>query len=273
MRLASEAGKTETARRLACELVHDNLLSNGSKYSPPSSCVRVVMQRCDQQVELRVIDEGEGIPPDFLRRIFEPFEQLGQRVERTRGGLGLGLTVAEFLIRLHEGKIEAYSRGPGRGSEFVVRLPLVEKAEMATETPAQVVPPRLARRVVIVEDNRDARETLQWLLEDDGYEVVTAETGPEGLRLIREHRPDVAIVDIGLPEMDGFAVAQAVRADPQLTNTYLIALTGYGQQEDRQAAFAAGFQAHLTKPVDLGELERIIRAHFASQEQSPPPPA
>jgi len=249
-----------------------NLLSNAAKYSPPESRVRLELERVNSHAELRVIDEGDGIPPELIRRIFEPFEQLGRRVESTGGGLGLGLTVADTLVRLHGGRIEVRSGGSGRGSEFIVLLPLAEPAALPSVEPPSAGARPAPCRIVLIEDNRDARELLQLLLEDDGYEVLTADSGAAGLERIRSAWPDVAIVDIGLPDLDGHAVARALRQQFDGPIPFLIALTGYGQAEDRQAAYAAGFDAHLTKPVDLRELETLLaqRADGAAGRTTPP---
>jgi CheY-like chemotaxis protein len=238
--------------------VLSNLLSNASKYSPRGSTIRVRIDVDEHQADLHVIDAGEGIPPDLLQRVFEPFEQLGRRNDRTDGGMGLGLTVAQNLVRMHGGIIEARSDGTGCGSEFHIRLPTVP-----WEPPVPAVPPEAAVNdrsltVVIVEDNADARGLLQMLLQQDGYCVSAAGTGDQGLQLIREIRPDVAIVDIGLPGMDGYAVARAVRSQPELQSVLLIALTGYGQASDRLEAIDAGFDTHFTKPVDIKALENKL---------------
>lgn len=238
-----------------------NLLSNASKYSPSETMVRIALERLNGHARLKVIDQGVGIPPEHLRRVFEPFEQLGKKSEFTEGGLGLGLTVAESLVRLHGGTIEVHSDGLGKGSEFLLTLPLSDVGTSLSIGTASGRLPQNSCRVVLIEDNPDARETLQELLTDDGYEVHSAESGPTGLAVIEESRPDTAIIDIGLPGMDGYGVARAIRSRPYGQGMFLIALTGFGQLEDRQAALKAGFDAHLTKPVNLAELENLLQNH------------
>lgn len=243
-----------------------NLLSNASKYSPTQTVVRIQLEQRNAHAELRVIDQGDGIPAEHVARVFEPFEQLGKKSEFTQGGLGLGLTVAESLVRLHQGAIEVRSDGFGRGSEFLITLPLAEAGTLPDASPDSGRSTRNSCRIVLIEDNPDARETLEILLTDDGYDVVSADSGPTGLRLTEEFLPDVAIIDIGLPGMDGYTIARAIRSKPLGTRLFLIALTGFGQLEDRQAALAAGFDAHLTKPVDLKALEELLqgRVSFAA---------
>lgn len=238
--------------------VATNLLSNASKYSPHGTRVKLQLDRVDHHAELRVIDEGDGIPPELLRRVFEPFEQLGRTHDRSDGGLGLGLTLSQRLVQLHGGSIFAKSQGGGHGSEFVVQLPTIAAAKVNAELP----PSRPTRgnrvRIVVVEDNADARELLCRLLKTENYDVSSAGTGPQGLELIRESRPDVALVDVGLPGMDGYAIARTIRSQPDLNGIYLVAFTGYGQSTDRQQAREAGFNSHFTKPVDFQELSQLL---------------
>ncbi len=239
--------------------VASNLLSNASKYSPLGSGIRIVLETAASWASLRIIDQGDGIPPELLQRVFEPFEQLGRKLDRTDGGMGLGLTLARRLVELHGGEIGAHSDGAGQGSEFTVRIPLsrgpgLRKSEVE---PAGKRPTHL--KVTIIEDNADARRLLQMLLNQLDFNVTVAGNGVEGLAQLRAFLPDVAIVDIGLPEMDGYAVAAAVREDSALRSIYLIALTGYGQASDRRKALEAGFNTHLTKPLNLQELEALLQ--------------
>ncbi|MDX1966774.1 MAG: chemotaxis protein CheB [Planctomycetaceae bacterium] len=239
--------------------VASNLLSNAAKYSPPGTTIDVELKRVDRAALLRVMDQGEGIPPEFLRRVFEPFEQLGRTLDRTDGGMGLGLTLANRLVGLHGGEIEAHSDGPGCGSVFTVRLPI---AADDVAVPAEFVDSSLSGsppRIMLIEDNADARGLLQLLLVQDGFEVASAASGREGIEQIREFAPDVALIDIGLPEMDGYEVARAIRNAPNCGSIVLVALTGYGQPEDRRRAADAGFDAHFTKPLNLQELNTFLR--------------
>ena len=166
--------------------------------------------------------------------------------------------MADSLARLHGGEIKAHSEGRGCGSEFIINLPLAEQPSQASASPELCRFGQPTGRIVLVEDNSDARNLLEALLNDDGYQVQSATTGQEGLQLILESPPDIAIIDIGLPEMDGLAVARRIRAVPELQSVYLVALTGYGRPEDRRSALDAGFNVHLTKPVDLTRLERLL---------------
>jgi CheY-like chemotaxis protein len=221
----------------------------------------VWLGRCpeDGEVELRVVDTGMGIDGGALRTIFEPFTQSERTLDRAQGGMGLGLSVVRALVRLHGGSVTAASPGLGHGTTFTVRLPLAPGDLARAEDLAAPLgrPDRPPRRIVIVEDSPENRETLQDLLEDLGHEVHVAVDGIEGVERTLALRPEVAIVDIGLPLIDGFEVARRVRAAIG-SETFLLALTGYGQPEDRARAAAAGFDAHLTKPVDLGALERML---------------
>jgi CheY-like chemotaxis protein len=197
----------------------------------------------------------------MLPRLFDVFTQGDRSLDRTRGGLGLGLAVVRGLIELHGGRIEAASGGPGQGAEFTVYLPT--EAEPTALTPARSEPiPRRGQRlrILIVEDNRDAATSLSLLLQTVGHEVKVAYTGPEGVSLGESWQPDLVLCDIGLPGMDGYGVARALRANSATAQTRLLALTGYGADEDRQLSREAGFTGHLVKPVDPVELQRIIGA-------------
>jgi two-component system CheB/CheR fusion protein len=235
--------------------IQANLLSNASKYSPRGSHVRFELGRDGDQAVIRVSDQGHGIAPDILPRIFDLFVQGDQSLARSEGGLGIGLTLLKSLVELHHGQVEARSEGLDRGSEFIVRLPLVT----ATGDEPQAPPARRpVTSVVLVEDQDDARRMLQILLEAEGLRVFPAANGLEGVSLIERQRPDLALVDLGLPVMSGFELARRVRANPDLASTRLVALSGYGQDADIQAALDAGFDEHLTKPPDPGRLEALL---------------
>ena len=240
------------------EQVIANLLDNALKYTPPGGEVRVVTTREGPHAVLRVCDNGEGIRPDLLGHVFDLFVQQPQALDRSRGGLGLGLALVKRLVSLHGGSVDVRSAGVGRGSEFIVRL--FAAADVATPSrpappPAEMVPPR-RRRVLIVEDHEDARESLRLMLELAGHDVETAGDGPSGLETLLSYRPDVALIDVGLPGIDGYDVAR--RARPLVPETFLVALTGYGQADDQRKARAAGFDLHITKPVDPDRLERLL---------------
>jgi CheY-like chemotaxis protein len=209
-----------------------------------------------------VSDTGAGIRPELLDRIFDLFVQEPQALDRARGGLGLGLTLVKRLIELHGGSVSAASEGPGMGSEFTIRIPaLVEGPAPEGEVRAASASAARRRRVLIVEDSVDARESLRLLLELAGHEVDTAEDAASSLDKVRVFQPDVALIDIGLPGMDGYQLAQALRQSPHARGLRLIALTGYGQVEDQRKALSAGFDLHLTKPVDPDRLQGLIGDH------------
>ena len=236
-----------------------NLLDNAAKYSDPGGHARVSLQREDGQAVLSVVDDGAGIDAALLPDVFEPFVQGGSTLDRTAGGMGLGLSVVRSLVEMHGGGIEVQSDGPSRGSRFTARLPLSAGAPVTQPRRARLPWPE-GKRVAVIEDNVDGCQMLQLLLEHAGYEVVTAHDGERGLALIEEVDPDIVIVDIGLPVMDGLELARQVRMHPKRANLYMVALTGYGQQADRTAALDAGFDAHVVKPLDLEELTRLMRA-------------
>jgi CheY-like chemotaxis protein len=260
--------------RVRLEQIVNNLLTNALKYTPAGGRVTVSLEPCpeDGEAELRVVDTGVGIDPAALRSIFEPFTQAERTLDRAQGGMGLGLSVVRTLVRLHGGSVTATSAGLGHGTTFTVRLPLAPRAAPEAEEPEPLERRETpARRIVIVEDSADNRETLQDLLENLGHEVHVAVDGLEGVERTLALRPEVALVDIGLPLIDGFEVARRVRAAIG-SETFLLALTGYGQPEDRARAAAAGFDAHLTKPVDLDALERILVTLTADGRPARRPP-
>ena len=239
------------------EQVIGNLLDNAVKYSPPHSPIHITLRGENGQAVLRIKDYGVGIAPDMLESIFEPFTQINTSLHRAGGGLGLGLAVARGLVEQHGGSITAHSVGLGHGTEFVVRLPLSSAASVAPdETRAPTAPPR---RIVVVEDHEDAREMLLELLSLQGHRVEGAGDGRAGLRLIVDSAPDIALIDVGLPELDGYEVARQVRRTMG-QQVRLIAVTGYGQSYDRARAEEAGFDLHLTKPVSSKDLSQALGA-------------
>ena len=236
--------------------IQANLLSNASRYSDAGAEVRFTLTQEGGDAVIRVVDHGRGMEPALIPRIFDLFVQGQQSIARTDGGLGIGLTLLRSLVELHDGRVEAFSGGAGTGSTFEVRLPLASARAAGVE--AAKVEARPARRLVLVEDQPDARRMMQLLLEADGREVYTAENGLSGAELIEQIHPDLAIVDLGLPVMSGFDVARRLRANPQTRDIRLIAWSGYGQDADIQAALDAGFDDHITKPPDLDRLEQIL---------------
>jgi signal transduction histidine kinase len=240
------------------EQIVNNLLSNAIKYTPPGGEVEVLVETDGREAILSVRDTGKGIAPDMLTRIFDMFMQGETTIDRSDGGMGVGLTLVKKLVSLHRGTVRAYSRGRGNGSEFVVRLPLASPQQQ------RVSPARLpgsaespSRRVLVIEDNPDIRDLLRIKLRQLGHRVEAAEDGTQGLAKLLASPPDVALVDIGLPGIDGYEIAR--RARTELGNgVYLIALTGYGQSEDKARALDAGFDVHLTKPADFSDLQNIL---------------
>ncbi len=243
------------------EQVVSNLLTNAIKYTPVGGHVRISTRSDDGHAILSVTDDGIGIEQDALERIFDLFAQEDTSIDRSAGGLGIGLTLVRRLVELHGGLVEAHSAGRGQGSEMIVRLPLVGTglAREESEPPAGPVQPSASRlRILIVEDNEDARFLTRRMLERWGHEVEVAADGESGVRAALAAPPDVALVDIGLPSIDGFEVARRIRKDPTGRNTRLVAVTGYTQPEDERKARAAGFDQLLPKPVDPQRLARLL---------------
>jgi two-component system CheB/CheR fusion protein len=234
-----------------------NLLDNAAKYSRPGGHVALELGRDGDRAVIRVADDGAGIDPGVLDSVFELFVQGRATLDRTEGGMGVGLSVVRSLVEMHGGTISAHSDGVGQGSEFVVELPIATSSiKTAAAARRSSWPP--GKRVVVIEDNADGREMLELLLQQAGYEVFSAGDGSSGLELIERERPQIAIVDIGLPTMNGFEIAKALRARPEYQDLYLVALTGYGQPSDHEAALSAGFDEHLVKPLDPNELSRLM---------------
>ena len=234
-----------------------NLLDNAVKYSQAGGHVTLELGRDGDHAVIRVVDDGAGIDPNALESIFELFVQSRATLHRTEGGMGVGLSVVRSLIEMHGGTICAHSEGVGRGSEFLMKLPIATRSVKPTPGATRSSWPP-GKRVVVIEDNVDGREMLELLLQQAGYEVFSAGDGSSGLELIERERPHIAIVDIGLPTMNGFEIAKALRAQPEHQDLYLVALTGYGQPSDHEAALRAGFDEHLVKPLDPNELARLM---------------
>ena len=240
--------------------VLDNLLSNSRKFTNPGGEITVRLSATDdgRRALLEVSDTGIGVSSEDLGRIFEIFTQADRSLDRRRGGLGLGLALVKGLVDLHGGCVEARSPGIGGGCTIRMELATIAAPDVASNDPPSPVIERPSLRVLVVEDNRDAAEALRILLETLGHQTVTAYDGREGIELARSFKADVIICDIGLPEMDGFHVAQVVRETPELADVRLIALTGYGRDVDVRRAMESGFDEHLTKPADVKRLERVL---------------
>lgn len=247
-----------------------NLLNNAAKYTPEGG--RIFLEAAKSaggnQIEIRVRDTGIGIQADFLPRVFDLFAQGDRSLDRSEGGLGLGLTLVKRLVAMHGGSVQALSDGPGQGSELIVRLPNLAEHPVKDEMP-QVTAPGISqacpRRVLIVDDNSDASETLEMLLQLWGYEVRSVHSGLEALEVAPEYRPEVVLLDIGLPGMSGYDVAQRLREVPGFSDVVLVAVTGYGQDNDRSRSRDAGFDHHLVKPVEPDKLQALIASVSRSQ--------
>jgi two-component system CheB/CheR fusion protein len=233
-----------------------NLLQNSAKFTPRGGSVRLSLGLAGGQVEVHVRDSGMGIARAMLPHLFEPFQQADDTLARSAGGLGLGLALVKGLVDAHGGTVEAKSAGQGTGTEFVVRLPLAEAPSAARELDPGASP--RPRRVLVIDDNDDGAQSLSAVLELEGHTVEIAHDGPRGIERSRGFRPDVVLCDIGLPGMSGYAVAQALRSDPTLRGTFLIALTGYALPEDQRRARDAGFDLHLSKPPSIEQLRSAI---------------
>jgi signal transduction histidine kinase/ActR/RegA family two-component response regulator len=252
------------------EQVVTNLLTNAAKYTDDGGRIWLSVHRNGDQAVLRVRDTGVGISPTFLPRVFDLFTQAERSSDRLQGGLGIGLALVKRLVEMHEGTVEVFST-IGKGSEFVVSLPMALTNEFSPKTkqpPTETAKPTRANlRVLVVDDNVDAAAALAMLLQASGHQVQVAHTGPTGLAAARDFRPDVLLMDIGLPGLDGWQVAKRIRQQPVFGNIVLIAVTGYGQNADRQRSQNAGFDYHLVKPVDFEKLRKILAAVSEKADQ------
>jgi PAS domain S-box-containing protein len=238
--------------------VFTNLLTNAAKFTPPGGRLDCEGAAEGAWATVRIRDNGAGIPADLLPHIFDLFTQADRSLDRPQGGLGLGLTLVKTIVELHDGAVTAASEGPGRGSEFVVRLPA--RAGAGAARPGPPPPPAVpaSRRVLIVDDNRDSADSLSLLLRHWTHDVRTAYDGPAAIELAKAFRPEFVLLDIGLPGMSGLEVAKAMRQHPDLQDARLIAITGYGREQDRSQSQQAGFNCHLTKPVALDDLKELL---------------
>ena len=233
-----------------------NLLSNAARYSAPGTPIHLSAEADGDSILLKVKDQGRGISPSMLSAIFELFVQDGQGLARSTGGLGIGLTLVHQIVELHGGRVEAFSEGVGQGSEFIVRLPRQPHAVIHRLDQKRSIVDK--RRILIVEDQDDAREMLRLVLESMGHIVIEEADGASAVSAIDREHPDIALIDIGLPRMSGYEVAQKIREQRSLDDVLLVALTGYGRDVDVKAAKAAGFDAHVTKPADVQVIEDIL---------------
>jgi CheY-like chemotaxis protein len=243
-----------------------NLLTNALRFGGEAP-VQLNLRAVDQQACLAVEDRGTGIEPGRLSQIFQPFYQTPQSLARTAGGLGLGLAIVKAIVEHHGGRVQVHSDGLGLGSRFEFTLPTIERPpERPAAAPARA--PRRPGRVLVVDDNVDAAMTLAQVLGQAGHEVRVAATGQEGLAVARSFAPQVAVLDIGLPDLDGYALALRLRDEPATRHACLVALTGYGQSVDKARARDAGFQRHFTKPADLEHLLEAIDELVAERSEA-----
>ena len=240
--------------------VFSNLLINAGKYTDPGGHIELRAAQDGDQIVVSVSDNGIGMSADLIPRLFTPFTQARSAIDRSEGGLGLGLALVRGLITLHGGSVEAHSAGPGCGTEIIVRLPASEPpVELGSMVPEPRASNEAKLRIVIVDDNKDAADTCEMLLKLLGHEVQTTHTGRSVPALAETFRPHVLLLDIGLPDISGYEVAKQIRATSWGRNAVLIAITGWGQEEDKRMAFAAGFDHHLAKPVDPGRWRLCFR--------------
>jgi CheY-like chemotaxis protein/anti-sigma regulatory factor (Ser/Thr protein kinase) len=254
------------------EQVVNNLLTNAIKYTPAGGNIRVDVEPDDGHAVLRVRDNGMGIAAELMPRVFDLFTQAERSLDRAQGGLGIGLTLVRALVEMHDGQVSVVSDGAGKGSEFVITLPRVGAPRVApTAKPSHKSTPAngegRGRKILVVEDQADARRALQRLLQLWGHQVDVAEDGLRGVEMAMNNPPELALVDVGLPGLDGYEVARRIRTSMG-KSVRLIALTGYGQPEDRERAFDAGFDLHLVKPVDRDQLSDAIQGTASAPQQS-----
>jgi CheY-like chemotaxis protein len=243
-----------------------NLLTNAAKYTDEGGLITLTGTLTASELILSVKDSGIGLDPKAIPTLFEMFSQVETAIDRAEGGLGIGLALVKGFVGLHGGRVEATSLGPGMGSEFSIHLPrssVMLKADQPV-TPAAENPTvdGASCKVLIADDNRDAADSMAMILGLSGYEVYVAHSGREAVELAEQHRPEVVFLDIGMPDLNGYEVAAAIRRQAWGKNIYLLAVTGWGQSEDKERALAAGFDRHLTKPVDLDEVESLLRDHL-----------
>jgi CheY-like chemotaxis protein len=239
--------------------VLSNLLTNAAKYTDPDGRISLVAAREPEQITIRVSDNGIGIPPEAMGNLFGMFSQVKSSKDRSEGGLGIGLALAKGVVELHGGTIEAHSAGTERGSEFIVRLPIRTQQVRSQNKNAPVEAEKaLGRRILIADDNRDAAESLALLLQMEGHEVAVANDGRQAFVAFEKVLPDTALLDIGMPGLNGYDIAKMIRRTPHGRSITLIAVTGWGQDNDKAQALQAGFNHHFTKPVEPQALTALL---------------
>ncbi|HEX9957026.1 MAG TPA: ATP-binding protein, partial [Fibrella sp.] len=248
--------------------VVSNLLTNGARYTREKGQVQLSVEEVNGEAILRVADNGIGLAKDQLSRIFDLFMQVDTALDRSQGGLGLGLTLVRKLVEMHDGQVEARSEGLGRGSEFIVKLPTLPQTEKSIETSAMTktpTPKLPGHRILVVDDNRDAADTLTMLLKLKKHQVHTRYGGREAIEAAQSVEPEVVLLDISMPDLDGYETCQQIRQQPWGKDLVLIALTGYGQDEDIRRSLEAGFNGHLVKPIDLAKLTELLNSLLPAQ--------
>jgi CheY-like chemotaxis protein len=239
-----------------------NLLNNAAKYTPEGGQIRLSATAAEGYATISVEDNGSGIEPELLPRVFELFVQGERGLDRSQGGLGIGLTLVKRLVEMHGGSVEAHSAGPGKGSQFRVRLPSISAVKQDAPSSVSISSPAsqqvYGRRVLVVDDNVDAAESTAAFLRLEGHEVKTVTDGNEALSSVRVFAPHVIVLDIGLPGLDGYEVARRLREQGDTSHTLLIAVTGYGAKEDKEKAASSGFDYHFVKPTDPRQIQRAI---------------
>ena len=241
--------------------VFANLLNNAAKYTPRGGDIQIKVEQRDDSVDVRVIDNGIGIPQEMLPRVFDMFMQVDSSLERTQGGLGVGLSLVKRLVQMHGGTVEAHSKGAGTGSEFVVRLPTVRRPASVDAPRARTidaVPESIRRRILVVDDNQDSATSLAMILGMKGHDTKTASDGLEAIEVADAFLPQLVLLDIGMPKLNGYETARLMRKKEWGQQAVLVALTGWGQDTDRARSSDAGFDAHLTKPVDFAAIQRLL---------------
>jgi CheY-like chemotaxis protein len=247
-----------------------NLVQNAAKFTPRGGKTTVSVEKDSTRLQaiVRVQDTGRGITPEVQQHLFEPFAQADVTIDRKMGGLGLGLALSKGLIDMHGGSIIAASAGVDKGATFTVTLPLEASGPVDAHRPSTDTR-QTARRVLVIEDNPEVADSLREALQLAGHDVVVAFDAPEGIEKARTSAPEVVICDLGLPGMDGFAVARTMRADPRLARVRLVALSGYAGPEDIAAAMKAGFDAHVAKPAGMEEIERVLQTTVPRRRRGP----
>jgi CheY-like chemotaxis protein/anti-sigma regulatory factor (Ser/Thr protein kinase) len=241
----------------------ENVVSNAIKYTPEKGSIRVRAAREGENAVVRIKDTGIGIPADMLDAVFELFAQTDRALDRSQGGLGIGLTIVKTLAELHQGSVEALSGGEGQGTEIILRIPALSSNDSVLDARNTQQPLRRStgRRVLVIEDNREAADILATYLRSRGHTVYVAYDGGSGLEAARREHPEAVVCDIGLPVMDGYTLAHALRDEPSLADCLLVAVTGYGETRDKERGQQAGFAHYLVKPADPDEIARLLEAH------------